>query len=121
MAKLSMGALEAQVMDVVWDDAEWVTPADVHAVLARQRSIAYTTVMTVLVRLWQKGRLERREAGRAYAYHATMTREEFAAARMGEILASGGDRALTLSQFLDALAPADRTRLRRQLERRSGR
>ncbi len=43
MSKLSMGALEAQVMDVLWDhDDDWMTPGAVHAVLNPARPIAYT-------------------------------------------------------------------------------
>ncbi len=117
MPKLSMGELEARVMDVLWDSGGWMTPGEVHLVLAAERPIAYTTVMTVLVRLWKKDRLERQRDGRAYAYHPVASREACAAARMGQLLAAAGDRSAVLSRFLEQLGPAERSQLRRLLQR----
>jgi predicted transcriptional regulator len=73
--------------------------------------------MTILVRLWRKGRLERQRDGRAYAYHPLVTREQHAADRMEELLARAGNRSAVLSHFLDAMDPADRDQLRRLLTR----
>lgn len=115
-----MGDLESAIMDVLWDQGGWRVPGEVHAVLDRQRPIAYTTVLTVLVRLSQKGRLERRRDGRAYAYRALQTRQEHIGGRMGDLLVSAGDRPGTLSRFLDSLAPSDRDQLRRMLQGRNG-
>ena len=114
-AKLQMGELEAMVMDVLWDQRGWLTPGEVHQVLAANRSMAYTTVMTILVRLWQKGRLERQRDGRAFAYRALHSREQHAAARMQELLTRVGDRPSALAYFVEALPPADRDQLRRVL------
>lgn len=111
-----MGELEAQVLEVLWEADGWLTPGDVHAVLAKKRPLAYTTAMTILVRLWNKGTLERRREGRAYAYHPVQTREERAADRMNELLGDVGDRSAALAHFLDALSPAERTRLRQLLK-----
>lgn len=115
-ARLPMGELEARVMDVLWDRRGWLTPGEVHGVLAARRPLAYTTVMTILVRLWQKGRLERQRDGRAFAYRALQTREEHAATRMSELLTSVEDRPVTLAHFLESLPPADRDQLRRMLK-----
>ena len=116
-----MGELEAAVMDVLWDRGGWLTPGDVHEALAATRPLAYTTVMTILVRLWRKERLRRQRDGRAYAYQAVLTREEQAAARMGEVLVSVSDRPKALAFFLDSLAPTDRAQLRRILKKQKGR
>jgi predicted transcriptional regulator len=113
--RLPMGALEDAVMDVLWTDSSWMTPGEVHAHLASQRDLAYTTVTTVMVRLFDKGRLERRKDGRAFAYHALSTRTEWAAARMDEVLGAMADRKSTLTLFLDRLDDDDRTQLRRML------
>ena len=121
VAKLSMGELESRVMDVLWNSDDWLTPGDVHAVLKRRRPISYTTVMTVLVRLWKKDRLDRRRNGRAFEYHPVATREESGAQRMREILASAGDRSVALNQFLQSLSPGDRARVRRILDQRGRR
>ena len=80
------------------------------------RPLAYTTVMTVLVRLWNKGRLERQADGRAYVYRPLLSREEHAALRMGEMLTWVADRPAALSAFLRSLPADDRAQLRRLLK-----
>ena len=72
-----LGPLEAEIMEVVWDEGE-VTVRDVHDAIARDRSIAYTTVMTTLGRLADKGFLKREEAHPAHRYSAVVTREQYA-------------------------------------------
>lgn len=114
-AKLHMGELEAMVMDVLWDRRGWLVPGEVLQALADNRSMAYTTVMTILVRLWQKGRLERQRDGRAFAYRAVHSREEHAATRMQELLTKVGDRPSALAYFVETLPAADRDQLRRVL------
>lgn len=110
-----LGELEARVMEMVWGKGGWLTPREVLDLLTAERDLAYTTVMTILVRLWRKGLLERRKDGRAYAYHAVNSREEWTARRMGELLAVADDRAGALSHFVAAMRKADRDQLRRLL------
>ncbi len=119
MAKLATGELEARVMEILWSRGGWLTPGDVHEQLSEQRNLAYTTVMTILVRLWRKGRLDRQRDGRAYAYYPLQTREEYAATRMEQVLLAAVDRPVTLAYFVDALCSSDRDQLRRTLQRRS--
>jgi predicted transcriptional regulator len=114
-AKLQMGELEAMVMDVLWDRGGWLTPGETHEVLSARRDLAYTTVMTILVRLWQKGRLERQRDGRAFAYRAIRSREEHVAAGMQDLLTRVADRPAALAHFVEALPPGDRDQLRRAL------
>lgn len=115
MARLAMGELETAVMDVLWRCDGPLTPGDVRTLLADERPLAYTTVMTILGRLWHKGRLERERIGRAYAYRPVLTQEEYAAARMGEVLVGVPDRPKALGHFLHALDPVDRAQLERML------
>ena len=118
MARAAMGALEALVMEAVWDaPEEWVSVAEVHSGLSQRRKMAYTTVLTTMVRLWRKGRVERRPDGRAYRYRATETRELHAAERMTEMLAGAADRRAALAHFLSGLTSAERAELRRLLGR----
>ena len=119
--KLPMGGLEDAVMEVLWAGNVWMIPGEVHRRLETDRPLAYTTVMTILVRLWEKGRLERRRDGQAYAYHPTSSRTEWAASRMEEVLAAVGDRTGALSHFLDNLGEEDRTELRRMLAKKKKR
>ncbi len=113
--RLQMGELEAQVMDVLWDRGGWSTPGEVHEVVGADRPLAYTTTMTILVRLWRKGRLDRQRDGRAYAYRPLSSREEYAAAGMRDLLTRVGNRPVALSHFVESLGPADRDQLRRML------
>ena len=116
--RLPMGALEAAVMEVLWVDGGWLIPSEVHAKLSPDRDLGYTTVMTTLARLHRKGRLERRKDGRAYAYHPTTSRAEWAATRMGELLDVSTERSAALAHFLDRLEEGDRAQLRRILAER---
>jgi predicted transcriptional regulator len=72
-----LGPLEAEVMEVVWDHNE-VTVRDVHKTLKANRDIAYTTVMTTLGRLTDKGLLRRVEGQPAHHYSAIVSREQYA-------------------------------------------
>ena len=72
-----LGPLESEIMDVVWDAGE-VTVRDVHRTLNGLRPIAYTTVMTTLGRLTDKGLLKRAENQPAHRYSALVSREQYA-------------------------------------------
>ncbi|MGH9244292.1 MAG: BlaI/MecI/CopY family transcriptional regulator [Acidimicrobiales bacterium] len=118
MARLAMGELEGAVMDMLWDRGGWLTPGEVRKVLAADHPVAYTTVMTILVRLWRKQRVERRRDGRAFAYRPTQGREEYAAEKMRELLADAADRPAALAYFLKSLTRSDRAELRKMLRGR---
>jgi predicted transcriptional regulator len=105
-------------MDLLWDRDGWLSPSEVHSALQTARPLAYTTVMTVLVRLWTKGRLERQADGRAYVYRPLATREQHAAVQMHEVLETAGNQPRALSFFIESLTPAERTQLRRLLNER---
>jgi predicted transcriptional regulator len=109
------GSLERAVLAVLWDYGGWLPPGEVHARMDPGRPVGLATVTTVLVRLWRKGRLERRKTGRAFAYRALQTREQFVAQRMDEVLAVAADRPAALAAFAAGLSEEDRAELRRRL------
>lgn len=115
MASKGVGPLEAEVLDVLWDLSGWLTPGEVHDVLAQRRDLAYTTVMTVLSNLWEKDILERRRDGRAFAYHPLQTREERTASTMSAALTAVENRPVVLTEFVGQLSHEDRAQLRRML------
>lgn len=78
-----LGPLETEILRLVWEMGE-VQVDVVHRVLAEQRPIAYTTVMTVMGRLATRGLLSRRKEGRAYVYWAAVSREELAGRTLQE-------------------------------------
>lgn len=80
-----LGPLEAEIMDVVWDIGD-VTVRDVHAALSTQRPIAYTTVMTTLGRLTDKGLLRRIEAQPAHHYSALVSRDQYATSTVKSVV-----------------------------------
>ncbi len=87
-----MGALEAAVLDQVWAQPSGMTPRQVLEQL--DDGLAYTTVMTILNRLWAKGVLERERRGRAFRYRPVFSESELVASRMTKALdvASDGRR-----------------------------
>jgi predicted transcriptional regulator len=113
--RLAHGELERRVLEVLWDEGRAMTPRQVHDRLVQGRELAYTTTMTVLARLWDKGRLDREPAGRTFRYQPRLSREETAARRMSELLAVTGDGSVTLARFVETLSPAQRAQLRRMI------
>jgi predicted transcriptional regulator len=111
------GDLEAQVLRLVWAADRPVTPGEV---LDRSDAgVAYTTVMTVLTRLWEKGLLAREKDGKAYRYRPAVTEAELTAGRMQHSLQGADDREAALSKFLETLSEEERATLRRLLQRGS--
>jgi predicted transcriptional regulator len=98
-----LGPLEAEVMQAVWDGGD-VTVRDVQAALSRTRAVAYTTVMTTMGRLADKGFLRRVESQPAHRYSALVAREEYARTAVKSVLdwlvGQFGDPAV--AHFLDS-------------------
>lgn len=110
----STGALEGQVMAYLWATAGPATPAEVHQAVAPD--LAYTTVMTVLTRLWEKGTLSRESRGRAYAYEPVRTEAQHRAGQMQTALEASAQRGEVLSSFVASLEADDVELLRRLLD-----
>jgi predicted transcriptional regulator len=112
-----LGPLETAVMDRVWKRGP-LTVRDIVDDLGRTRGLAYTTVMTVMVRLHAKGLLARRRTGKTYVYRAAFTRDEHRAV-LSRDLARGlvsqlGDAALAaFSAELDEVDAPHRAQLKR--------
>jgi len=91
-------------MEVVWRLGN-ATVRDVADALARESDLAYTTVMTVMSRLAEKGLLERKSAGKAFVYRATVERERYEAdlarSRVRGLIAEFGE--LAVAQFAEEL------------------
>ena len=108
----SLGSLERDVMALVWDRRE-ITVRDA---CDRIGTVAYTTVMTTMDRLFKKGLLSRRKIGRAFIYNATATRDEIEGAVAAELVQSllSRDHAEPLpilSSLVDAVSERDRALL----------
>ena len=62
-----LGETEMEVLHHVWDLGE-ATVADVRERILEDRDVAYTTIMTVLKKLAEKGYLTYHKEGRSYVY-----------------------------------------------------
>jgi predicted transcriptional regulator len=80
-----LGPLEAEVMEAVWQGDE-VTVRDVQRELTRHRPVAYTTVMTTMGRLADKGFLRRTESQPAHRYTALLSRQQYADTAVKSVL-----------------------------------
>ncbi len=70
-----LGETEMEVLHHVWSLGE-ATVADVRARILQERDVAYTTVMTVMKKLSEKGYLRFRQDGRTYVYSAAQPPDE---------------------------------------------
>lgn len=100
-------------MKVLWRREGPATVRDVHRVLTKETPLAYTTVMTVIDRLWRKGFLERRPRGRAYEYVPVHTEAEHTATLMHELLSRTRDRRTALAHFVRGMRKGDEAELLR--------
>ena len=94
-----LGELESKVMEIIWQSKEPISVRKVTDTLQRKRKIAYTTVMTIMVRLVNKGFLIRNLNGQSYLYKSKTTKEQFIARTVHGIFSSAvstlGEEVLT--------------------------
>lgn len=119
-----LGDLESAVMTLVWK-GEWLTVREVYEALRRDRTIAYTTVMTTMARLFEKGFLDRKPEGRSYLYNARHSRLEVAKSFLGKILERffDGRRSEAVATLLgegDNLDEKEVAKIMESLEKREG-
>jgi predicted transcriptional regulator len=82
-----LGPLEVRIMRIIWQQ-ERVTVKQVHGQLAPQHDIAYTTVMTTMSRLAEKGILSRQRQGLAYFYAPAISEDAFVARMVDQVISS---------------------------------
>ncbi len=116
-----VAGLERDVLEAVWDhDTDGATVRDVLDTLNGRddKQRAYTTIMTVLARLHEKGLVERHRDGNANVYTPAVTREQYqharASAHVDALVSEYGE--VALAHFARRVAeqdPRHRARLRR--------
>src|SRR5450830_680212 len=89
-----LGKLEAEVMQCMWGCSEG-TVQSVVGTIGKRRPLAYTTVMTVMGHLVDKGLLSRSSDGKRYLYKVAQTREDFLRSALQNVVRQ------TLSDFGD--------------------
>lgn len=110
----NLGDLERAVMDAVWDSSVPVTAYDVQAELetVHGKSLAATTVLTVLSRLEKKGLVSSDRSARPHRYVAVATRADHVADLMHEVLGETSDRSAVLARFVGGVSAEDAALLR---------
>lgn len=99
-----LGTLERSVMNQLWNADKPVTVRQVHDALLAERALAYTTVMTVLRRLADKGLARQLRDGRAHRYAAVHSHDELVASLMVDALeqvTDAGSRHSALLHFVE--------------------
>ncbi|MEU0224424.1 BlaI/MecI/CopY family transcriptional regulator [Streptomyces sp. NPDC006284] len=76
--------------------------------------LAYTTVITILTRLLEKGAVSRERAGRSFAW-TPADQAGLAARKMRKVLDAESDREAVLASFVTGLDPDDERLLRELL------
>ncbi len=110
--KKLLGSLELEVMEFMWR-AEEASVQQVAGAINHRRPIAYTTVMTVMGHLVDKGLLARAMEGKRYHYQVAQSRDEFlhetSRTRIRTLLNDFGD--LAIAQFLGEIDNVDYDKL----------
>jgi predicted transcriptional regulator len=111
-----LGDLESEIMTWLWGQPRGeITVRRVYEAvgLAKRPPLAYTTIMTVMSHLADKGLLHRHHQGKTHYYQVIQSRDEFltsvAARQVERLVANFGD--LALAQFAEQLAAIDPKRL----------
>ncbi|MGH9865187.1 MAG: BlaI/MecI/CopY family transcriptional regulator [Candidatus Acidiferrales bacterium] len=106
---LELAPLELDCMTALWLLGEG-TVREIRETLAPRRSRAYTTIMTIMDRLAQKGIVERQRTGRAWKYRANLSKEDARAHAVAQIVEKffGGSAEELLAQMASATANARR-------------
>jgi predicted transcriptional regulator len=108
-----LGPLEAEIMGYAWKRGGPVRVREVVDTVGTRHDLAYTTVMTVMERLAKKGFLARRKVGRAYAYEARLSRDDYSARLVRSVIAAAGDRRSVLLGFVRSVREDDLNELER--------
>jgi len=109
-----MGSLETSVLTYLWQAEKPLSAREVLEGIGLD--VAYTTVLTILTRLRQKGLVEREQRGRLFLYRAKQDEADYLAGAMRRQLDRAQDQAAVLSRFVDALPPDELELLRGLLD-----
>jgi predicted transcriptional regulator len=105
-------------MEEIWRRDEATVRDVLEALNKGRKQRAYTTIMTIMARLDEKGMLRRRKRGKTHVYRPVMSREKYLEARaegqVDELVHDYGDLALAhFARQLDTLDPKRRQQLRK--------
>lgn len=107
---------------MLWQAKKPLSPGEVRERLAggagggsEAAELSYSTVVTILTRLHEKGALSRERDGRAFHYAPVSDEAGLAARRLTQLLDRAPDREAVLSRFVEDLSEHDERLLRELL------
>ncbi|MGW3352799.1 BlaI/MecI/CopY family transcriptional regulator [Nonomuraea rubra] len=115
---MQLGNLERSIMEALWQHPSGMFAHDLAPALPSQPAV--TTVLTVLMRLANKGMVSRERVGRAHLYKATAGKDTFVAEAMRAALDEAGDVAAAVQRFVGTVTPEVAAALRAALGERDG-
>jgi predicted transcriptional regulator len=121
-----LGGLEREVMEILWARGEGSVRSVLEALNAHRapdHQLAYTTVMTVMARLADKGLLRRTLVGKAHEYEVAESRDAFLARASRDIarqmVQDFGEAAIAgFISVLEGVAPERLAKLRKRAQER---
>ncbi|MCL4417006.1 MAG: BlaI/MecI/CopY family transcriptional regulator [Actinobacteria bacterium] len=119
----ALGKLENEIMKIIWQSEFPLSVRDVMTLLQKKRTIAYTTVMTVMGRLTEKGVLSRKLYGSSYLYEPKVNREKFVSSYVHNMFKTAvstlGQEAVThFIKEIQKLSPERRNKLIKMLDQK---
>ena len=110
---------ELRLMDVLWNRGA-STVGEVAKALPKKRALAYSSVLTTLRILEQKGYVRHEQRGRAYVYHPLVGRGDAQSSAVRHLVSrffEGSPELLVLNVLEDEkLSAGDLRKLRRMIE-----
>src|SRR5215472_2814718 len=100
IAGTRLGALEAEVLDQLWAAGEPLGARELAARLPGPRR-AYTTIVTVLTHLIDKGLVQRAGDGRRFLYRPAGDPAQLTARAIENLLAAAADRRAVLAHLIE--------------------
>ena len=114
--------VELQILQVLWDRGS-ATVREVHEVLSRDRTLAYTSVLSMLQYMERKGLVSHEQDGRAYRYEATRGRRPTLRRLTADLIerAFGGAPTLLLQQTIEDedISPEELRELKQLIDRKA--
>ncbi|MGE5612411.1 MAG: BlaI/MecI/CopY family transcriptional regulator [Bacillota bacterium] len=108
---------ELEVLQVLWERGP-MTVRQVMEVLGAKKPRAYTSVMSLMSDMAEKGLLVRRAQGKAFVYAPAAPREKTLGNLLGDLLqrAFGGSASALVAHLLNKTSPKELEKIRETIE-----
>ena len=110
-----LGHLEEEVMSSLWSRGEATGKEVLADLISKKRKVAYTTVLTVLDRLYKKELVKKEKVGSSFLFSATYSKDDFSAIISREVMKGVVEmnKHHASANFVDVLAESDPEELNR--------